>query len=182
MALFDPAFRRTLTFEGITLENVPNDDGGLTFCGIARNKQPNWAGWAIVDRYINSSPDLITAAQLATDDANLMVLMEQFYISQIWNHNCLGQLDQEIANQLYDAITNCGETAVTWIQFIVGVTADAILGPETADAINNFVDPARLVQSYLDARKAYYNSLAESNPEKFGPDLEGWLSRCVLSC
>jgi lysozyme family protein len=181
MATFDPAFQRTMNFEGITLENVPGDPGGLTFCGIARNPNPEWAGWATIDKYLNSSPDLNTARQLALDDEGLMGLVEQFYLNHIWNANNLGQLIyQELAIQVYDALVNCGSRAVKWLQTLVGANPDGILGPISLKLCNGNADPAGLVQDYLTQRKNYYNDLAAREPQmaKF---LQGWLNRCVLS-
>ena len=35
---------------GYVLHEVPGDTGGMTYAGIARNKNPQWNGWALVDK------------------------------------------------------------------------------------------------------------------------------------
>jgi len=51
MADFNPAFEKMLHDEGgMQLTNIPGDRGGMTYAGIARNANPQWAGWNLVDR------------------------------------------------------------------------------------------------------------------------------------
>lgn len=179
MSIFDPAFQRTMRFEGVTLENVSGDPGGLTFCGIARNPHPEWSGWAIIDDYLNTSPDFPTAKHLAVNDQSLMGLVEQFYKNSIWNSNNLGQLStQELSTQVYDAIVNCGQRPVKWLQVLVGSTADGALGPQTVDACNRFQNQDNLIEDFLAMRRNYYKEIVAAKPE-MGKFLDGWLNRCV---
>ena len=47
MAQFEPAFEQMMQDEGgYVLHEVPGDTGGMTYAGIARNKNPQWPGWA----------------------------------------------------------------------------------------------------------------------------------------
>ena len=51
MAQFEPAFEQMIRDEGgYVLHEVPGDTGGMTYAGIARNKNPQWNGWALVDK------------------------------------------------------------------------------------------------------------------------------------
>lgn len=180
MSSFDPAFRRTMNFEGITLENVPGDPGGLTFCGIARNPQPNWNGWPLIDQYLAEGPDFRTAREKAINDASLMALVEQFYKTSIWDANNLGQLTtQELSNQVYDAIVNIGDKVVKWLQVLVKATPDGDLGPLTVDACNR-APQNEVVDDFIIWRKNYYISLVAEKPD-MGKFLNGWLKRCVRS-
>ena len=181
MADFNPAFQRTMKFEGITLEEVPGDPGGLTFCGIARNPNPGWSGWSIIDAYIQSSPDMATTRHLAINDPSLMALVEQFYQASIWNQNQLGFFnDQELANQVYDAVVNIGQRAMKALQGLLAITADGVVGMVTLGAVNSVEDPSGLVDQFIHWRKNYYTSLVLEKPQmkKF---LDGWLNRCVRS-
>ena len=180
MSVFDPAFQRTMNFEGVTLENVLGDPGGLTFCGIARNPQPNWNGWPVIDQYIAAGPDFHTARQKAISDIGLMALVEQFYKTSIWDANNLGQLTtQELSNQVYDAIVNIGPRVIGWLQVLVKATPDRILGPLTVDACNR-ANQDETIDDFLIWRKNYYNTLVVEKPE-MGKFLSGWLKRCVRS-
>ena len=112
MATFDDPFNRTLKFEGVTLEEVVGDPGGLTFCGISRNFQGQWPGWAVIDQYMKITPDIHAAKNFAVADTSLMALVEQFYKMSIWNANSLGDfVSQELSAQVYDAIVNLGNRA-----------------------------------------------------------------------
>lgn len=181
MAIFDPAFKRTLDFEGIALADVPGDSGGLTFCGISRHSFPGWQGWAIIDHYVETSTDLGVAKHLSVNDSSLMALVEMFYKTSIWNQNKLGDLqNQELANQLYDAVVNCGQRAVKAIQGLLSVGVDGIMGSKTTDACNFYPAPDDLVDRFLSWRKNYYQMIVQAHPEqdKF---LNGWLKRCQRS-
>lgn len=180
MSSFDPAFQRTMNFEGITLENVPGDPGGLTFCGIARNPQPNWNGWPIIDQYLNEGPDFKTALEKSIKNKALMTLVEQFYKTSIWDANNLGQLTtQELSNQVYDAVVNIGPRVVKWLQVLVKATPDGILGHLTVDACNR-ANQDDTINDFLIWRKNYYNTLVVEKPE-MGKFLNGWLKRCTRS-
>lgn len=185
MADFQTAFQRTLRFEGLMLELVPGDSGGLTFCGIARNPQPGWPGWAIVDAYFKEFPGFKQVEQACLHDEDLMALMQQFYRVQEWDRHRLGDLvDQELANQVYDAEVNIGDVrAIRALQGCLAIKADGLVGPVTLAACNQPEPPMTtelLVQQYLHWRKNYYTSLVLEKPQlkKFLPD---WLGRCVLS-
>lgn len=181
MAMFDPAFKRTLKFEGVTLEKIEGDSGGLTFCGISRHSFPGWSGWAVIDNYISITPDIHAASNFATHDSGLIALAEQFYKASIWNQNKLDMLDnQELANQIYDAVVNCGQKAVKALQGLLVVGVDGIMGQKTADACNHYPAPDDLIDRFINWRKNYYQLIVQAHPadEKF---LKGWLNRCQRS-
>lgn len=79
MADFDIADKITSKSEGF-YSNIKEDGGGETLWGIARNKNPKWLGWKLVDEYkkkgnfpysIKSSPELLQ-------------LRKDFYIEKYW--------------------------------------------------------------------------------------------------
>ncbi|MBC7912857.1 MAG: hypothetical protein H7Y07_01930, partial [Pyrinomonadaceae bacterium] len=61
MANFDLAYKITMHNEG-GYANDPQDNGGETWKGVARNFCPKWAGWVIVDRIKASYPKSLNAA------------------------------------------------------------------------------------------------------------------------
>ena len=51
MADFAQAFEAMIKDEGgYVLHAVEGDRGGMTYAGIARNMNPDWTGWAYIDR------------------------------------------------------------------------------------------------------------------------------------
>lgn len=177
MSDFSAPFSRTMKFEGMTLEDVEGDSGGLTYCGISRNNFPNWPGWAVIDEYIKEGGTLRAAKALALADQGLWGWVKDFYKTEIWDKNLLGQLTgQELATQVYDAVVNLGQTAIKGLQTVLAITDDGIMGPMTIQAANS----RDVVDQFINWRKNRYQSIVERNPgdAKF---LTGWLSRCVRS-
>ena len=50
MIIKEAIISNTLETEGYYV-NDPSDSGGETYCGIARNSNPKWQGWKIVDKH-----------------------------------------------------------------------------------------------------------------------------------
>jgi hypothetical protein len=72
MADFNPAFEKMLHDEGgMQLTNIPGDRGGMTYAGIARNANPQWAGWNLVDRQEMGGP--------------LTSMVREFYRLNFWD-------------------------------------------------------------------------------------------------
>lgn len=177
MADFQPAFDRTMKFEGITLEDVPGDSGGLTFCGIDMKSDSNWPGWAIIDEYMKPPNTFRQARTLAIADQNLWQLVKGFYFNEVWTKNRLGDFQsQELANQVYDAVVNLGGSAIRGLQRVLGVVDDGEIGPMTIQAAN----AKDVVDQYLQWRRNRYEAIVATNPNdsKF---LQGWLNRCIRS-
>ena len=177
MADFEIPFNRTMKFEGATLEDVQGDSGGLTFCGIARNENPNWSGWAIIDEYLKAPNTFRQARTLALADQNLWALMKQYFFQNYWNAHRLGQFtSQELATQVYDAAVNLGDIAIKGLQMVLGVVDDGIVGPMTIQAANS----KDVVDQFIQWRKNEYQKIVVAKPQD-AVDLDGWLSRCVRS-
>ena len=171
-AVFEPAFQRTIAFEGKTLETVAGDSGGMTYFGISRRNNPTWAGWAIIDSLTQ---------QQAEESPNLFQMVRDFYKQNFWDKNLMGKLfSQQLACQLFDAVVNMGGSRpIRAIQNIVGATEDGIMGLKTVMACN-FKDETELVMAFIFWRKTCYQHIVENHPadEQF---LNGWLSRCQLA-
>jgi len=176
LADFDLPFARTLNFEGKMLENDSDDPGGMTYCGISRVFNGNWAGWVLVDAHLKASPDIHVASMLCNADQELFFLVMGFYRTQVWNRHNMGDLTyQELATQFYDAVVNLGDRATKALQGLLGVTTDGDFGQISVGAANAKADPSGLVDSFLEWRIQHYKDHAK--PEY----LNGLLKRCVRS-
>ena len=146
---------------------VHGDKGGETYCGIAHNFFPNWAGWAILDAH---KP--LAYNEIVNDD-QLTSLVNQFYKKQFWDGIIGDGIDsQAIATYLYDFYVNAMHNAVKCVQRIVGVTADGGFGSGTLAAVNGY--DGDLLAALHNARCDYYREIAQNGSAKF---LTGWLNR-----
>src|SRR5947209_19046939 len=97
MADFSPAFETMIHNEGgYQLTNVPNDRGGQTYAGIARNFHTDWPGWIIIDR-----GDM--------GNAGLSQLVRDFYKTNYWDPlsgDAIGP--QSIAATIFAFTVNAG--------------------------------------------------------------------------
>ncbi len=146
---------------------VPGDKGGETYCGIAHNFFPNWAGWDIIEGHKPLAYNEII------DDTDLKSLVNQFYKKQFWDTLMGDAIDsQAVATYLYDFYVNAMHNAVKNIQHIVGVTADGGFGSATLAAVNAYTGD--LLADLHNARCNYYKDIAQNGSAKF---LTGWLNR-----
>lgn len=168
MADFEQAFERALLSEGgYKLHRVAGDTGGLTYAGIARNHNPDWAGWAYIDA--GETPP----SQLVRD----------FYREGWWEPIRGDDItNQSVAFTLYSFATNSSPrlrptVAVKLAQLVAGATPDGVVGPKTLAAINA-MNPDLFVAKYALARLVRYEQIVRRNrsQQKF---LLGWLSRTL---
>lgn len=178
MADFKKALKKLFEVEfgnnpKLALHKVEGDSGGLTYKGIARNKNKDWGGWAIIDAHQGKPEDL-------ENNKPLQDLVEQFYKKRYWLA-IRGQdiQNQEVAENIFLFGVNAGVyTAIKQAQKIVGVKEDGIIGTNTIKAINNF-DPKEFCQRYTALEKEFYRKLVNKNPAlaKF---LKGWENRAEV--
>lgn len=125
---FEAAFSATMKREGgYVLHTIAGDTGGQTYAGIARNPNPQWPGWAFVDR--GETPP----TQLVRD----------FYYKGYWKPLHGDELPDYIASSLFDFAVNTSApgnpaTAVKIVQSMVGTEPDGQMGPKTVQALKNF--------------------------------------------
>ena len=146
---------------------VQGDKGGETYCGIARNFFPNWAGWAILEGHKPLSYNEVVY------DEELVSRVNQFYKKQFWDGILGDGIDsQAVATYLYDFYVNAMHNAVKCVQRIVGVTVDGGFGNGTLAAVNGY--SGDLLTNLHNARCDYYKGIAQNGSAKF---LDGWLNR-----
>ena len=152
MASFLPAYKLTAQSEG-GYSNDPNDTGGETWKGIARNKHPNWEGWSIVDAHKSMSSNW---EDVLHQDMQLEEDVLRFYEEKFWNKLNLSKISsQAIANEVYDTGVNQG-TGMVGKQFQGALNLlnnnqnhypdlhiDGGIGPKTLAAFNDYMDTAK---------------------------------------
>ena len=164
MADFLPAFELAILAEGgYHLHQVAGDTGGLTYAGIARVKNPQWQGWAWIDR--GETPP----SQLVRD----------FYRAGWWDPIQGDQIhDQDVAYTVYSFATNAGlKTAIRLLQVVVGATPDGVMGTKTLEALNA-MEPRLFLALYALARIARYRDIVARDRSQ-GKFLLGWINRTL---
>jgi len=166
MADFDAAFEKMIVDEGgYVLHTVPGDTGGMTYAGIARNKNPNWPGWNLIDH--EEKGPLLTE------------MVRKFYKAEFWDRIRGDELtNQPIAESIFNFGVNTGiNVAVKLAQLIVGVTPDGAVGPKTVEKFNS-VEADSFKKAYALAKIARYADICNKNKtqSKF---LLGWINRTL---
>jgi len=133
MADFLLADKRTESFEG-AYSNDTGDAGGETIWGIARNEDPEWDGWALVDEYRKRDN---FPANLNCE--NIMELVHSFYQKKYWNPMRGNEItSQDEANSIYDSCVNMGiEEGIKIAQRSAGVEETGVMDDRTLNALNN---------------------------------------------
>lgn len=175
MAEFLTSFRKTSKFEG-GYANNPNDKGGETYKGIARNMWPQWGGWKIIDRYKGSPISSKNMTEVLSGSVELEDMVEAFYRAHFWKpimgDNVMNQL---VADNIYDFAVNSGVSrAVRYAQRIVGAVEDGVMGPKTIKAINANIH--RFVVEYKAARLSFVKKIV-THDETQRAFLNGWTER-----
>jgi lysozyme family protein len=129
------------------------------------------------------------AAIAAADPGDRLGLIQQFYQSHFWN-NWYAQLNSDdLCKRVFDFAVNGGTGAsVRCLQRGVNRLAapgadplaeDGGWGPATLGAANAAY-PAALLTAFQDARVAFYQSIAASDPSK-EKYLNGWTARAEVA-
>lgn len=163
MADFLPAFEAMIRNEGgYVLHNVEGDRGGMTYAGIARNMNPQWPGWALID----AKQDVPAA------------LVREFYKINYWAPIRGDELQhQSTAQAIFDFHVNAGAVARKLAQLVVGATPDGVIGAKTAAALNAY-DPDKFVLAYALAKIARYRDIVTRDRTQ-GKFLLGWINRTL---
>ena len=163
MADFAPAFEEMIRDEGgYQLTDIPGDNGGQTYAGIARKPNPDWQGWAFIDR------KEIPPAQMVRD----------FYKAHFWDDIKGDQIsNQRIAGCIFNFYVNTGKPAKTIAQLVVGATPDGVIGDATVANLNA-ADPEKFIMSYTLGKIARYATICNQNRDQ-SKFLLGWINRAL---
>ena len=165
MADFNPAFEKMLHDEGgMQLTNIPGDRGGMTYAGIARNANPNWAGWQFIDR---------------KDFGGATQLVREFYKVNFWDRIRGDELtNQAIAETIFNFAVNTGVGVASKLaQLIVGVTPDGAIGPKTIERLN-ICTAEKFLPAYALAKIQRYVDICMKNRDQ-SKFLLGWVRRSL---
>ena len=168
MADFLPAFEQMIRDEGgYKLHQVSGDRGGLTYAGIARRRNPDWPGWAYIDR-----------GELPPTD-----LVRDWYYASYWapiQGDAIAS--QPVASSLFNFAVNTSAAghpavAIKLAQLAVGATPDGVMGPRSLDALNAY-DPEKFVLVYALAKVARYRDIVTRDRSQ-RDFLLGWINRAL---
>jgi len=176
-------YNKVMGIEKRVFSRTPGDSGGDTFCGIARNKNPDWAGWPLVDREVR-------AMRKPQDDKTLMDMVAAFYLLQFWNPlgcQVITSMGASlVAGELFEASVNCGKgMGSKFLQRALNelnrngklypdLDPDGKVGPKTLDALATLLKRGEewLVYRCQNGEQySYYKSI--KNHEA----LPGWFGR-----
>lgn len=190
MANYEEAYEITLGHEG-GYSNDPDDNGGETYRGVARNYYPDWEGWEIIDD-AKSEPNFPENLKYKN---KLTILVKEFFKENYWDKIGGDEIyDQKIANELFDTAVNMGyRKAVRFMQLGLNVLnrnqtnyedikEDGKFGDNTLSALNsclNMGDGQVLLKIMNILQGANYISIMKNNSsqQKFA---RGWLKRVSL--
>lgn len=187
MANFNIAYKITKKREG-GYNNDSDDIGGETFKGIARNYNPSWRGWRIID---NAKTETSFPKNLS-NRLDLDKLVKSFYKSRYWDVNLLDACpSQNIANEMFDTGVNMGVSrAAKFLQRALNrlnkngliypdLVEDGKMGPNTLRALKASIKYKgdsyiyKLLNIYQGSHYDKYMN-KNSTQEKFAI---GWLDR-----
>lgn len=174
MAAFDLAFDKTMRAEG-GYGNDPQDSGGETYKGIARNSNPKWPGWIIIDQMKTKG----NFPRSLDSNNDLQNQIKQFYEANYWDKIRGDDItEQLIAESIFDFAVNAGPSvSIRLAQMSVGANPDGVIGNDTLQKIN--ADTPRAFLAVFAIHKiGRYVSICEKKPDnkKF---FYGWIRRTV---
>lgn len=184
MASFDIAYKTFIQpWEGGYVNN-PNDKGGETYAGIARNFHPTWSGWSYIDE-IKKTRKIDTNEKFAA----IQDKVDKFYLLALWEPNNFSAINnQDVANILFDWYVNSGSNAahtkgaetygvdeILNRDFGFKLPIDSKFDSLTIKAINA-VDSTKLYNIIKRERQNFYQTLVKKNPSQ-SVFLKGWMAR-----
>lgn len=185
MGNFDIAYNITLGHEGGYC-NDPDDAGGETYKGIARNKQHQWVGWMIVDKLKTQA----NFPKILDDDFSLQQDVKSFYKKNFWDVYSADSIpNQDICNEIFDTGVNQGTgTAAKYLQEALNLLnrneadykdllVDGNIGSITLSVLNNHKNLKGVLKTLNGLQfMRYYNiCIKDPSQEKY---FNGWLQRC----
>lgn len=194
MAEFEIAYAPLKLFEG-GYDDDPDDRGGETYAGIARNFFPKWAGWKIIDQIKRSNKTFSAISKAAAKDFYLQDLVAAWYKSEWFDALGLGQFPQILANELFEQAVNLGKAGSgRKVQIICNaynrgqngkplftdLVVDGAIGPKTLAALKLILANRATAESLVHAlncmQGSHYLELAakKASQRKY---TAGWMKR-----
>lgn len=158
MANFEKAYALTMGHEGGYAFH-PADTGGMTYKGIARNFNPKWSGWAVVDAVKPTTSSTEQLNRILGANVGLQTSVRAFYKTNYWDVNRLDGIESQVLGEkLFDIGVNMGVgRASRMLQEALNLTnsngraypdiaVDGVIGATTLGLTNKHPRPALLVQ------------------------------------
>ena len=167
MADFGPAFEKMIVDEGgYQLTTLAGDTGGMTYAGIARNPNPHWPGWNLIDHGALNNP-LLTG------------MVRSFYKAEFWDRIRGDEITNPIvAENIFNFGVNTGiKVAIKLAQLIVGATPDGAVGDVTLQKLNA-IDGEAFRKAYALAKITRYADICNKNRTQ-SRFLLGWINRTL---
>jgi lysozyme family protein len=167
MANFEPYFPSIIKSEGSVYENDPTDTGGCTKYGIILQ--------TLKDYNFDVNKDGVYTCEdvkaLTLEDAKLI------YKKMYWDYFKADSIkNQSLAEYIVDGAINQGKgTIAKYVQTIIGVTADGLVGNKTLEAINSH-DSKDLFHKLKEKRTERYHNIVAKNPSQ-SKFIKGWINR-----
>ena len=171
----------------IVYSNIPQDKGGETVLGVARNKNPNLSIWEEVDKIKNEYFPKVTPLALATEDLillsnkileneNITKVVEYFFENNYWKKlKCDIVEHQDFASNLFLLGVNAGiKRAIKVGQKSCGVAEDGIIGKRTIKAWREA--GIKECKKFTEIEIKYYESIIIKDPSQSRFRI-GWLKR-----
>lgn len=190
MANFKPALDLILANEGGYVNNS-NDSGKETINGITREYNPDWVGWAIIDKYKQQNSGSFKESFLTSSDAIAIYTATcDLYKVKYWTPLRLNEVvNQDVADILFDFGINIGIVTIIQIaQRVINVLSslslevDGVIGKQTLSALNVCIkkETAKRVALFITILVgSHYISLTEKYP-KNETFIRGWINRTTL--
>ena len=178
MASFDIAYAPLKDFEG-GYDNDPDDRGGETYAGIARNFFPAWSGWKLNDQIKKNAKSKTAINRACKVDHYLQDLVRAWYKTQWFDALGLGELPQPLANEIFEQSVNLGKAgsgkkvqiicnAYNYLsgakKLFTDLKVDGAIGPKTLAALKiilaNKANAESLVHALNCMQGAHYLELA----------------------
>lgn len=157
--------------------NDPDDSGGMTACGIARNKNPHSKIWPYIDRLLERGCTLAQVENIAREDKYFMDMVAAFYRGLYWNACRCDDIPGILRYPVFSCSVNCGpKIAIKLLQKALSISADGLFGPMTYRALR-LNQPAQILPSFITYWHQYYDDLVTANPYKYSKYINGWHNR-----
>lgn len=161
---FDACLKEILKHEGGYV-NHPKDPGGMTNLGVTKR---------VYEQYLGRKVD--EAAMRALKPADVKPLYKKLY----WDKMRCGELPLGLDLLVFDFGVNAGPSrSIKYLQRMVGVADDGIIGPATMLAVDTFIKQSgkqigkeQAVIKFSEMRISYYKKLPT-----FATFGKGWLRR-----
>lgn len=174
MTNFEKCFYKLIKNEGGYV-NDPQDAGGETYKGIARNRNSKWKGWQIIDlakRQSNFPSNLETMT-------NLQEEIKEFYKLNYWDKVAGDSIVKEdIAHSIFDFGVNAGVgTSILLAQKVLGLEPLGVINNETLEKLNS-IESDIFISQFILAKIVRYLAIVKKNPnnKKF---FYGWIKRAL---